>query len=66
MSLKKRKKQLEKRIEGMQRQIERHGGFVMTEKGRLDTTVDYWKKEIKRFEKKKEITEEKLKKLKEK
>ena len=66
MVLKKRKKQLEKRIEGLSKQIEKHEDFVKSKKGRLDTTKNYWKKEIKRFEKKKELSEEKLKKLKEK
>jgi len=66
MGLKKRKKQLEKRIEGLQKQIERHEEFVKYKEGRLDTTKDYWKKEIRRFENKKKLAEEKLKKLKEK
>ena len=66
MSSKKRKKQLEKRIEGLQKQIERHEKFVQHGERRLDTTIDYWKKEIERFESKKKLTEEKLKKLKEK
>ena len=66
MGSKKRKKQLEKRIEGLQKQIERHKEFVQHREGKLDTTIDYWKKEIERFENKKKLTEEKLKKLKEK
>ena len=66
MSSKKRKKQLEKRIEGLKKQIERHEDFVKNRKGRLDTTKDYWKKEIVKFEKKKKLTNNKLRKLKEK
>ena len=64
MGLKKRKKQLEKRIEGLAKQIEKHEGFVETMRGKLDTTKDYWKKEINRFRDKKELAKEKLKKLK--
>ena len=66
MGLKKRKKQLEKRIKGLEKQIERHEDFVKNKEGRLDTTKDYWRKEIIRFGKKKELSKEKLKKLKEK
>ncbi len=65
MSTKKRKKQLEKRIEGLKIQIERHEEFVQHKEGKLDTTKNYWKKEIERFENKKKLSEEKLKKLKE-
>lgn len=50
----------------MNKQIEKHGDFIKHRDGRLDTTKDYWKKEIERFEKKKELSEEKLKKLREK
>ncbi|MBS3151312.1 hypothetical protein J4443_02970 [Candidatus Woesearchaeota archaeon] len=66
MSSKKRKKQLEKRIEGLKEQIAKHKGFIGTMGGRLDTTQDYWRKEIERFENKKKLSEEKLRKLKEK
>ena len=65
MSSKHRREQLEKRIEGLKKQIERHEDFVQYKEGRLDTTKDYWKKEIGRFQSKKKLTEEKLRKLKE-
>ena len=47
--MKSRKKQLRKRIAGLLKQIERHKKLVMTKRGRLDTTRDYWKKEIARL-----------------
>ena len=40
------KKAREKRIEAIGKQIERHEDKINTEKGRKDTTKDYWKKEI--------------------
>jgi len=36
----------EKRIEAMQKQIEKHEDKIRNEKGRKDTTKDYWQKEI--------------------
>jgi hypothetical protein len=36
----------EKRIESIKKQIEKHSELIDTQKGRLDTTKDYWKKEI--------------------
>lgn len=36
----------EKRIKSIQKQIEEHEEKIQKEKGRLDTTKDYWKKEI--------------------
>ena len=35
-----------KRISGLRRQVDKHENKIETEKGRLDTTKDYWKKEI--------------------
>lgn len=63
MSLKKRRKQLEKKIKGLNKQIERHRGLVKSRRGRLDTTKDYWLKEIDKFGEEKGIAKEKLKKL---
>ena len=40
------KKLREKRIKSIQRQINKHKEKIKNEKGRLDTTKDYWKKEI--------------------
>lgn len=36
----------EKRIESLQKQVNKHEEKIQKEKGRLDTTKDYWKKEI--------------------
>jgi hypothetical protein len=36
----------EKRIESVGDQIDKHKDKIENEKGRLDTTKDYWKKEI--------------------
>jgi len=40
------KKMREKRIKSVQKQINKHEEKILNEKGRLDTTKDYWKKEI--------------------
>ena len=40
------KKVREKRIESLNRQIDKHEEKIEIEKGRLDTTKDYWRKEI--------------------
>ena len=40
------KKVLEKRIKSIQKQIDKHEEKIQKEKGRLDTTKDYWRKEI--------------------
>ncbi len=40
------KKLREKRIESIQKQIDKHEEKIKEEKGRLDTSKDYWKKEI--------------------
>ena len=42
-----------KRIESIEKQIEKHEEKIELEKGRKDTTKDYWQKEIdKKFKKK--------------
>ena len=49
------KKIRKKRIEGIEKQIEKHEEKIENEEGRLDTTKDYWQKEIdEKFEKQKE------------
>ena len=40
------KKLRKKRIKSVQKQISKHETKIVKEKGRLDTTKDYWKKEI--------------------
>ncbi|GEM_PF-1870048 len=40
------KKIREKRIEAVKKQVESHEDKIEHEKGRKDTTKDYWKKEI--------------------
>ncbi|MEK6847926.1 MAG: hypothetical protein AABX50_02265 [Nanoarchaeota archaeon] len=40
------KKLREKRIASIQKQIGEHEGKIKKESGRLDTTKNYWKKEI--------------------
>jgi hypothetical protein len=40
------KKLREKRVNSIKKQIDRHEMLIKTKKGRLDTTKDYWKKEI--------------------
>ena len=37
----------EKRIESTEKQVKKHEDKIEKEKGRKDTTKDYWKKEIK-------------------
>ena len=61
---KRMKKVREKRIEGTKKQIEKHEEKIKKEKGRKDTTKDYWKKEIdekflKQIEEDEEYLEEK-------
>jgi hypothetical protein len=36
----------QKRIDSIQKQIEKHEDKIENEEGRLDTTKDYWRKEI--------------------
>jgi len=40
------KKVREKRIDALQKQVKKHEEKLEKEKGRLDTTKDYWRKEI--------------------
>ena len=40
------KKVREKRIKAVKKQIDKHEELIKQEKGRLDTTKDYWRKEI--------------------
>jgi len=40
------KKLREKRMKSVHGQIEKHKELIKKEKGRLDTTKEYWKKEI--------------------
>jgi len=40
------KKIREKRIKSISKQIEKHEEKIKNEEGRLDTTKDYWQKEI--------------------
>ena len=40
------KKLREKRIKTIKKQVEKHEDKIKNEKGRLDTTKDYWQKEI--------------------
>jgi uncharacterized protein YcaQ len=43
---KKRRKQIEKRINGLEAQKEKHKQKILTMEGRKDTTHEYWQKEI--------------------
>ena len=43
---KRMKKVREKRIKSVKKQIGKHEEKIKNEKGRLDTTKEYWKKEI--------------------
>lgn len=43
---KRMKKVREKRIDALKEQIEEHEDKIRTEKGRKDTTKEYWRKEI--------------------
>ncbi len=62
----KRAKRLERKIEGLKRQEQKHLFKLEREPGRKDTTQDYWKGEILRFREQRKIIEEKLKKLRDK
>jgi len=58
---KRMKKVRKKRITAVEKQIDRHEDMIKHEKGRKDTTKDYWKKEIdEKFLKKIEEDEEYL------
>lgn len=57
------KKLRQKRIKSVKKQIEKHEEKIRTEKGRKDTTKEYWRKEIdakflKQLEEDKEYLEE--------
>lgn len=43
---KRMKKLREKRIKSLHKQVEKHHKKIKSKKGRLDTTKDYWEKEI--------------------
>ena len=43
---KRMKKTREKRIKSLKKQVDKHEEKIEKERGRLDTTKDYWKKEI--------------------
>jgi hypothetical protein len=58
----KRKKRLKKQEQGLLMQIKKHQKKLKTEKGKKDTTHDYWLKEIERF---KQRAKERTKKLQE-
>ncbi len=60
---KRMKKLRQKRIKSVKKQIEKHEEKIRTEKGRKDTTKEYWRKEIdakflKQLEEDKEYLEE--------
>lgn len=46
---KKQRKQIEKRIKGLERQKQKHLEKIEILNGRKDTTKDYWKKEVARL-----------------
>ena len=43
---KRMKKLRQKRIKSVKKQIEKHEEKIRTEKGRKDTTKEYWRKEV--------------------
>ena len=59
----KREKRLEKQIQGLKKQAEKHREKIETEEGRKDTTLYYWRAEIERFEERAKEREKKLKEL---
>ena len=59
----KRKKRLIKQKQGLLKQVEKHCIKKQTEKGRKDTTQEYWEKEIERYEGQAKEKAEILKKL---
>ena len=60
----KRKKRLLKQIEGLAKQSEAHDYKIKNEKGRLETTPEYWRKEKEGYDKQIEEKMAKLKKMK--
>jgi len=61
-----RKKRLEKQRKGLLKQAEKHKLKVKAERGRMDTTKEYWIGEIGRFERREKQRAEMLKKMKKK
>lgn len=59
----KRKKRLEKEIEGIKRQIEKHKEKIEKFGHEKDYLPEYWMTQIESFEKRKKDREEKLKKM---
>ncbi len=59
----KRKKRIVKQIEGLEKIKQKHFEKLENEQGRKDTTHDYWKAEIRDFEKEQERLKEKLEKI---
>jgi len=57
---KKQKKQIKKRILGLEKQKKIHEEKVKTLVGRKDTTKDYWEKEIEKMDKEIEELESRL------
>jgi aspartate/tyrosine/aromatic aminotransferase len=57
---KNQKKQVMKRIRGLEEQIRKHKEKVSTLIGRKDTTKDYWQKEIEQMENQVQELKEKL------
>lgn len=60
----KRKKRLIKQEKGLLKQVEKHLIKIKTEAGKKDTTIAYWKREIKDFLEQAKYRKEKLEKLK--
>lgn len=57
-----RKKRLRKGIKGLEKQIVKHQKKIEEYQGPKDILIDYWKGEIDRMEREKEVKERKLKK----
>lgn len=57
----KREKRLKKAIESLERQKQIHLQKIEIEEGRKDTTKDYWRKELEKFEREIEKKKRKLK-----
>ena len=62
----KQKKRLEKQIVGLTKQSQAHAHKIKNEKGRLETTPEYWRKEKEGYDKQIKEKLEKLKKMKRK
>ena len=59
----KKKKRLEKQIKGLMKQSEIHGDKIENDEGRVEETVDYWRKEKEGYDKQIEEKLEKLRRL---